>query len=538
MNMKKKILFSAVEGQVFFKGKPVANLEIQQRVSWHGVHGEDHTTVTNHKGGYTFAAITSRKMQPLREKDIFIWQSLTTRYNDQEIVLWQTTKYNFRQQGELGGRDIKMRHELTAESRNYMIPTFGDYDTNLDGVFELDHPYVRGLDSGFTYVQEHQEALQAQLLQQINSTDEIDRLNMVLVHPLLQPHAIVRIENISASEFKWPNLVENPLSDQVSLAENDFIRFTISANVGLTLANGIAVQAKLYWPKATVRLPDAEVKRPQLLGDFTTVSLDNRELLKNGASARLNEAKLAQLAGHVLANSPNPEAAYVLDDNLSLADLIYDNKELPKGYKPGFQLADLKLTDVDVSYVKTDLDYISVWVQGNVLPLGHQKPYSLTFYLCLKLSALADNTYEIVRNEDCNLRFDLTTFAFELEMSKSEYTANEPLTLEFRVLNLLPKQNIFLNWHTPFEGFRNEFLDIVHVESGREIEYNGILASRAAPTKANGSYIEFIGGETKSTTIDLREAYNFTEKGRYFVRFKPLSGKKGEDSGSTEFILK
>jgi len=110
--------------------------------------------------------------------------------------------------------------------------------------------------------------------------------------------------------------------------------------------------------------------------------------------------------------------------------------------------------------------------------------------------------------------------------------------MHFTVTNRLPKTNVFLIWHTPFEGFRNEFLEILHLESGEEIQYEGMLASRAPPSREGGSYIELEADVSRSAAIDLRDAYTFTRPGTYRVTFKELGGRDDDHPASTEFVLR
>lgn len=122
-------------------------------------------------------------------------------------------------------------------------------------------------------------------------------------------------------------------------------------------------------------------------------------------------------------------------------------------------------------------------------------------------------------------------------MDRPVVSGDHPVIMHFTVTNLLPKTNVFLIWHTPFEGFRNEFLDIVHLESGEVVPYEGILASRAAPSRTNGSYIELHAQASRSASIDLREAYMFSRPGTYRVTFRWLGRRDNENPACTEFVL-
>ena len=234
--------------------------------------------------------------------------------------------------------------------------------------------------------------------------------------------------------------------------------------------------------------------------------------------------------------SPDDGTAYILDNRLSMADYIYDRKELPDNYKPGYKLEGLTVTDLSPSYVNTAEGYASVNAAGTLAAAGHPNTYSFSTWICLSLESLGAGDYVPVRNENCSVQFNIPVFSFDIKMAKPEFTRGEPLMMDFTVTNLLPKENIFLKWHTPFEGFQNEFLEVTHMESGTKIRYEGILKSRAAPQKGDGSYIEFAAGASESTEIDLFEAYPCSEKGLYHVSFSGYSadGKKA----SAEFNLK
>jgi hypothetical protein len=240
----------------------------------------------------------------------------------------------------------------------------------------------------------------------------------------------------------------------------------------------------------------------------------------------------------LVAARPPTELAYVLDDRLSIADLEYDGRELPEGYEPGYRVDDFVTETASPSYVVVGSDYLSVKVIGHFSVDGHSRRYPFTAFFCLSLSAMGQGLCEQVENTDCRVLFRVPTFDYSLGMDRSEVSADDPVIMHFTVTNRLPKTNIFLIWHTPFEGFRNEFLDIVHLESGKEIQYEGMLASRAPPSREGGSYLELEAEASRSATIDLRDAYTFTRPGTYRVTFRQLGGRDDENSASTQFVLR
>ncbi|HBH05068.1 MAG TPA: hypothetical protein DDX92_00510 [Flavobacteriales bacterium] len=491
------------------------------------------TAITDEEGNYHFPAITSKKKQPGKEPNIFISQMLTTNYKDKELILWNTTKYDFSDMSELGGLPIKLTHELTAKSRNFMIPTFGPYLTNLDGVVDLDHHYVRDLDLGQKKAGSNKKNLKKQLLPLLNTTEMLSALNEKFIHPQLQPHKILEFKKIVEMEIDSFSLYEDASCKEVSLEKNHYAGFTFSGDLLVILSDGQACKVHLYWPKAAIPI----IGEAKLVGDLSAITLDHRKILQNGVNAFIQKEKITTLVEQIISHSPTIELAYLIDDRLDLADLIYENKALPDDYKPSYQIEDLEIEKFNTAYVKTEEDYAAVHIEGAFNVAGHPNRYSFRTSLCIPLAALKDASYSVVKNDECGMTFSVSNLAFELKMEHEKLPKKKPLNLHFTVTNLLPKRNIFLIWHTPFEGFGNNFLDITHLDSNTEIPYEGILASRAAPSREHGSYIELEAGESKTSTIDIRQAYTITKKGRYKIVFRPLGGFGQEGFGETEFIL-
>jgi hypothetical protein len=221
-----------------------------------------------------------------------------------------------------------------------------------------------------------------------------------------------------------------------------------------------------------------------------------------------------------------------------MADLVYDDRGLSPRYEPSYRITDFTIDTVTPSYVKTEDNYVSVKVTGSFYADEHPDSYHFTVFLCISLASLKAGGAELVENSDCRILIRVPTFEYAIRMDRPEFSADDPVIMHFTVTNRLPKKNVFLIWHTPFEGFGNEFLDIIHVESGEAVQYEGILASRAAPSRKNGSYIELDPEASRCATIDLREAYTFTRPGSYRVTFRQLGGWDDDHPASTEFVLK
>jgi hypothetical protein len=73
----------------------------------------------------------------------------------------------------------------------------------------------------------------------------------------------------------------------------------------------------------------------------------------------------------------------------------------------------------------------------------------------------------------------------------------------------------FCDYHTPFEGVRNAFMEI-HRADGSEVPYAGMMAKRAAPGPEN--FITLKAGEKRSAEFDLAGGYKL-EPGEYRLRF-------------------
>ncbi|MBS1251660.1 MAG: hypothetical protein MAG451_00693 [Anaerolineales bacterium] len=72
-----------------------------------------------------------------------------------------------------------------------------------------------------------------------------------------------------------------------------------------------------------------------------------------------------------------------------------------------------------------------------------------------------------------------------------------------------------LKWYTPLEGIAGEIFRVER--DGQPLSYEGILASRAAPTRDD--YILLSPGESVSAEVDLATAYDFSKAGEYTIDF-------------------
>lgn len=107
--------------------------------------------------------------------------------------------------------------------------------------------------------------------------------------------------------------------------------------------------------------------------------------------------------------------------------------------------------------------------------------------------------------------------------------------LTFTVYNTTVKDLTFCKWHTPFEPPMSKYLDIKD-DKGNEVQYLGAMAKRVMPPPSS-SYLKVKAGDSLSVTVDLRKSYQFSQPGRYTVKYNSegISGLSVKDSLSFEY---
>jgi len=90
-----------------------------------------------------------------------------------------------------------------------------------------------------------------------------------------------------------------------------------------------------------------------------------------------------------------------------------------------------------------------------------------------------------------------------------------PLNLIVTFTNDLSHKTHLLKWRTPFDPLEGLYSFVVN-KDGKQMEYKGPIAFRLGPKDYD--FLEFHGNQTHSTTVDLAEAFDFPEIGRYQVQ--------------------
>ena len=103
-----------------------------------------------------------------------------------------------------------------------------------------------------------------------------------------------------------------------------------------------------------------------------------------------------------------------------------------------------------------------------------------------------------------------------MSTSKFFYVPGEDVKLKFELTNESLEDYYILDWHTPFEGFLSEFLDVALVTlTTEEVGYNGQLVKRGRPSSSD--YLRLPAGSTLNTTVVLNDVYDISSPGIYRV---------------------
>lgn len=110
-------LFSAVEGTVYLNGQPASGVEVEQAYHWHWKN-EQRTvsTRTAADGTFSLPALTGQSFTSrFLPHEPVIGQRITLRHQGREHKAWVFTKHNYDALGEVAGRELVFRCELSDE---------------------------------------------------------------------------------------------------------------------------------------------------------------------------------------------------------------------------------------------------------------------------------------------------------------------------------------------------------------------------------------------------------------------------------------
>lgn len=119
------VLFSPMEGVMTYEGIPVANAKITRLIIWKGDEGETDTFYTSDNGEFKLP-IKKAKVRIPAFAEFVLTQEISVFYEEQEFSVWVKAKQDLNEYGELGGKPINLRCELTDKRTRL---------ENFDGLF-------------------------------------------------------------------------------------------------------------------------------------------------------------------------------------------------------------------------------------------------------------------------------------------------------------------------------------------------------------------------------------------------------------------
>ena len=108
------VLFSEMEGYITYNGEPVKNVKIERRVNWKDDIGDTDYVSTDDKGYFIFPEI-KEKIKLSGFTQFVANQEVKLNYLDKEYVIWTLSRMSKNQYGELNGKPVNFRCEITDE---------------------------------------------------------------------------------------------------------------------------------------------------------------------------------------------------------------------------------------------------------------------------------------------------------------------------------------------------------------------------------------------------------------------------------------
>lgn len=508
--MFKHTVFSPVRGQVLLAGLPVAQCEVVQRYDWLGMKKGEARATTDSEGRFSFPAITVRK---LRARDVLIVQDLEVVHAGQKISLWNLTRQSTGMNDELGGQPLVLIADLDQPPQEYKIPVAADRIAEISGVGRPDVPFISQLAALRAQVTEG--AVAQALLARLRSVDarqHLDSFFPSIGGARTSVRDVARVDGVELSDWSLYQTAEPPAYAVHEVP--GFIGFTTRAQVGLVLDSGEELTCRFFaW---TVFLPVTE-GRPVFDARLSERwEIDVRDFVKRQVEHRLDRGRVAATMLERVQREPWPElrAAFGLEAN-----------------QPGPAIVSVDLSAVEVLHVVRGAAGLSVAGELTFGPEQRSAVHRFRGYLPVQIGAMEGAAYALAEGDAP--RFQLVRFNVRLRTDKPVYAPGETVMLEFTVENLLEQPSRFLKWHTPFEGFRNDYLAIRHAGSTEDVPYSGALVSRAPP--GEDSYLVLGPRESATSHIDVTEAYPLSEKGTYSLAYKGIVD--GVQTDSTTFSV-
>ena len=163
----------------------------------------------------------------------------------------------------------------------------------------------------------------------------------------------------------------------------------------------------------------------------------------------------------------------------------------------------------------------------NTLFYKYEKILVLIFFLVFGYCYAEDNQKKIsgVANIEAFISLPKETVDISDE--------NEEILIEFVIKNNSDDFVRFLSWNTPLDKILSK--GIFDIKQGdKKIEYSGRMVKRGNPLDKD--YFTLEPKESFSKIINLRDAYNFIDSGRYTIILQPISIKLKNSVGNFKGI--
>lgn len=138
-NKKEQIvIFSGMEGQLLFNGKPAKNTEIKIWTQWKNEEGETTTVTTDDAGNYQIPVeMDDYSSNPLAQ--LVVSQRITAVYEGNEYVIWNLGKFTANMFDEFGGsKPSAIQCEITDDLTPYRFDSVVmETSCVWDGISEL-----------------------------------------------------------------------------------------------------------------------------------------------------------------------------------------------------------------------------------------------------------------------------------------------------------------------------------------------------------------------------------------------------------------
>jgi hypothetical protein len=116
--MGNQVIFSTVQGTVLLQGKPVAGAVVERQFEWDNEKAADRVS-TGADGSFSLPAVTRKSsfMERFLSSEPMVKQTILVTHEGKAHKAWFHFKRNYDDNGELGGRPIRMTCRLESEPK-------------------------------------------------------------------------------------------------------------------------------------------------------------------------------------------------------------------------------------------------------------------------------------------------------------------------------------------------------------------------------------------------------------------------------------